>query len=121
VDEIDFVSVGCPHSSLGDIERVAAQLKGQRVKATLWITTSRHVREQAQKHGWVAQIEAAGGRVFADTCLVVAPVEGMGFKAMATNSAKAAYYSPAHSNLRRRFGTTEQCVETAITGRWIGT
>jgi predicted aconitase len=118
LDEIGFVSLGCPHSTLADIERAARLLEGQRVKATLWITTSRHVRELALQQGWVGMIEAAGGQVIADTCLVVAPVEQMGFKAMATNSAKAAFYSPSHSGLQRRFGSMEQCIEAAITGRW---
>ena len=118
--EIDFVSLGCPHSSLKDIERVAALLDGKRVRATLWISTSRQVRSQAQRHGLVKRIEAAGGKVFADTCMVVAPIEGMGFRAMATNSAKAAFYSPTHSGLQRRFGTLEQCIEAALSGHWPG-
>jgi predicted aconitase len=120
LDPIDFVSLGCPHSTLADIERTAALLDGKRVQATLWITTSRHVRLLAEKRGLVKRIEAAGGKVFADTCLVVAPIEQMGFRAMATNSAKAAFYSPAHSGLQRRFGPTEQCIEAAIAGRWAG-
>lgn len=119
MNEVDFVSLGCPHSTLGDIERVAQLLEGKRVKATLWITTSRHVRERARRVGWVSQIENAGGKVFADTCLVVAPIEEMGFQGMATNSAKAAFYGPSHSKLERRFGTMEQCVEAALSGRWV--
>jgi len=118
LDEIDFVSLGCPHSTLADVERVAAMLDGKRVRAALWVTTSRHVRSLAEQRGWVATIEASGAKVFADTCLVVAPMEEMGFTAMATNSAKAAFYSPSHSGLKRRFGTMEQCVEAALTGRW---
>lgn len=120
LEEIDFVSLGCPHSTLADIEQAAALLEGKRVKATLWITTSRYVRKAAQQQGWLAKVEAAGGKVFADTCLVVAPVEEMGFKAMATNSAKAAFYSPAHSGLQRRFGPTEQCIAAAVSGKWSG-
>ncbi len=120
LDGIDFVSLGCPHSTLADIERIAALLNGKRVRATLWITTSRQVRLLAQRRGLVARIEAAGGKVFADTCLVVAPVKEMGFKAMATNSAKAAFYSPTHSGLQRRFGAMEQCIEAALTGHWPG-
>nr|MBC7243994.1 aconitase X catalytic domain-containing protein [Chloroflexota bacterium] len=118
LDEIDFVSLGCPHSTLADIEKVAAFLGGEHVKATLWITTSRAVRELAEQKGLVAAIEAAGGRVFSDTCLVVAPIEELRFKAMATNSAKAAFYSPMHSKLPRRFGSLEQCLQAALTGRW---
>jgi predicted aconitase len=118
LDAIDFVSLGCPHSTLRDIERAAGLLRGRRVRATLWVTTSRTVRDEAEQRGLVAVIEAAGGKVFADTCLVVAPVEELGFRAMATNSAKAAFYAPAHSGLQRRFGTLEQCVEAAVTGVW---
>jgi len=120
LEEIDFVSLGCPHSTLADLERVAQLLEGKRVRATLWITTSRGVQQVAEQRGLVARIEAAGARVFADTCLVVSPVEEMGFKAMATNSAKAAFYAPMHSGLQRRFGTLEQCVAAALTGRWTG-
>jgi predicted aconitase len=120
LEEIDFVSLGCPHSTLADMERVALLLEGKRVKATLWITTSRGVRQAAERAGLVARIEGAGARVFADTCLVVAPIEEMGFKAMATSSAKAAFYAPMHSGLQRRFGTLEQCIAAALTGRWTG-
>jgi len=118
LDEIDLVSLGCPHATLAEVERVAALLEGKRVQTALWVTTSRGVRVQAEQRGWVASIEAAGGRVFADTCLVVAPVEEMGFRAMATNSAKAAFYAPAYAGLQRRFGALEQCIAAALSGRW---
>ncbi len=68
----------------------------------------------------VADIEAAGGIVIADTCLVVAPVEDLGIRRLATNSAKAAFYAPSHSGLEVRFGTLGQCLTAAITGRWPG-
>ncbi len=120
LEAIDFVSVGCPHSTLADVRRVAELLGGKRVTATLWITTSRGVYQAAEQAGLVGRIEAAGARVFADTCPVVAPVEEMGFRGMATNSAKAAFYAPMHSGLQRRLGTLEQCVAAALTGRWAG-
>jgi hypothetical protein len=119
-DEIDLVSIGCPHASLVEIEEVARWLGGKRVKAKLWITTARETRERAQEKGLVELIEAAGGRVVADTCLVVAPIEEMGLRSMATNSAKAAFYAPAYSGLEVRFGRLEQCLEAAVTGRWPG-
>ncbi len=120
LDAVDFVTLGCPHSTLEDIQRVASLLAGRKVRTALWITTSRQVRDQAQERGFVESIETAGGQVVADTCLVVSPVEELGFKAMATNSAKAAYYSPAHAKLQRRFGNMAQCIEAAVSGRWSG-
>ena len=119
-DKVDLVSIGCPHASLTEIEEVARWLEGKRVKAKLWITTARETRERAQEKGLVGLIEAAGGRVVADTCLVVAPIEELGLRSMATNSAKAAFYAPTHSGLVVRFGRLEQCLEAAVTGRWPG-
>lgn len=117
-EQIDLVSLGCPHASLAEIEAVAGYLDGRRLAAALWITTSRATRQAAEQAGLVARIEAAGGRVVADTCMVVAPVAGLGFQSMATNSAKMAFYAPSHSGLSVRFGPAEQCLEAALVGRW---
>lgn len=117
-EQIDLVSMGCPHASLAEIEAVAGFLDGRRLAAALWITTSRVTRQAAEQAGLVARIEAAGGRVVADTCMVVAPVAGLGFRSMATNSAKMAFYAPSHSGLSVRFGPAEQCLEAALAGRW---
>jgi predicted aconitase len=117
-DDIDLVSLGCPHASLADLEAVADRLDGCQIKTDLWITTARATREAAEAAGLVARIEAAGGMVVADTCMVVAPVAELGFRTMATNSAKMAFYAPAHSGLAVRFGSVDQCVAAAVEGRW---
>jgi hypothetical protein len=119
-EEVDLVSLGCPHASLAELEAVASFLAGRRVRSTLWITTARATRKAAEEAGLVARIEDAGGRVVADTCMVVAPVASLGFRAMATNSAKMAFYAPAHSGLAVRFGPLEKCLEAAVRGRWPG-
>jgi predicted aconitase len=117
--DIDLVSLGCPHASLAEIEAVADYLAGRCVKAALWLTTARATRRAAQAAGLVARVEAAGGRVVADTCMVVAPVAELGYRSLATNSAKMAFYAPSHSGLAVRFGSMEQCLEAARTGRWL--
>jgi predicted aconitase len=118
VQAIDLVSIGCPHASLTDLQEVADYLDGRQVCSALWITTARGTREQAQRTGTVQRIEAAGGRVVADTCMVVAPAAELGFRSMATNSAKMAWYAPSHSGLVVRFGPLEQCLRAALVGRW---
>jgi len=115
-EQIDLVSIGCPHASLPEIEEVARWLEGRRVKAALWVTTARRTKELADERGFVEAIEAAGGKVLADMCLVVAPIEELGFRSLATNSAKMAFYAPSHCGLAVRFGTLEQCLEAAVTG-----
>jgi predicted aconitase len=118
VQEVDLVSIGCPHASLSELKEIAGVLGGRQVKTELWITVARSIRVRAEEAGLVAQIEAAGGRVVADTCMVVAPVEDLGFRAMATNSAKMATYAPSHSKMAVRFGTMAQCLDAALTGKW---
>lgn len=115
---IDFVSIGCPHASLEELSEIARYLTGRRVRAKLWITTARETRKRAEAAGWVQRIENAGGYVVSDTCLVVAPMETLGVKTMATNSAKAAFYAPSHSGLQVRLGTMAECLEAAVQGQW---
>jgi len=115
---IDFVSIGCPHASLEELSDIAQYLTGRTVRALLWVTTARETRRRAEAAGWVQRIEGAGGHVVSDTCLVVAPVEALGVKTMATNSAKAAFYAPGHSGLQVRLGTMAECLEAAVQGRW---
>jgi hypothetical protein len=116
--DIDLVSVGCPHASLAEIAQVAGFVRGQRLRTRLWVTTARQTRELAAAEGWVQTIEAAGGHVVADTCTVVAPLQLLNVRTLATNAAKTACYAPAHSGVQVRFGTLEQCLQAAIVGRW---
>jgi predicted aconitase len=118
VREIDLVWFGCPHADLGELAEVVRLLDGRRVKAALWITTARQVRERADAEGLVAAVEASGGRVVADMCAVVAPMQELGFRTLATPSAKGATYVPSHAGLQVRYGTVEQCVEAGVSGRW---
>ncbi len=116
--EIDLVWFGCPHAGLEEMAQLARLLEGRRVTAATWVTTARALRERAIEEGLVAAIEASGARVLADMCLVVAPMQELAFRTMATPSAKGASYVPSHAGLVVRFGTVQQCVEAAITGMW---
>lgn len=117
--DIELVSIGCPHASAHELEEIASLLQGKRVATRLWVTTARLTKTMVP-HA-VEAIERAGGLVVSDTCLVVAPIEELGIRRLATNSAKAAFYAPSHSHMDVRFGTLGQCLAAAITGRWPGT
>lgn len=116
--QIDLVWFGCPHASIEEIAEIVRLLAGRRVRTALWITTGRSVREQAVAQGLVAEIEACGGRVVADMCVIVAPMQELGFRTLATPSAKGAFYAPSHAALIAHYGTIEQCVEAAVSGVW---
>jgi len=120
VRDIDLVWFGCPHAGLEEIAEVVRLLNGRSVRAALWITTAREMREQAEVEGLVAAVEASGGRVVADMCVVVAPMQELSFRTLATCSAKGGFYALSHAGLVTRYGAVEQCVEAAVTGRWSG-
>lgn len=111
--EVDFVSLGCPHLSLTEIQRVAEKLAGRTVRKTFWITTSRPVKRIADQMGYSAIIEQAGAVFAVDTCCVVAPIKGR-FKALATDSAKACYYAAAKNGSQTRFLPFDEVIEEAL-------
>ncbi len=118
VTQIDLVTIGCPHASLHELSLVADFVGGKSLRTKLWVTTGRITRQRGLEAGYVQRIEAAGGLVVADTCAVVAPLRSLHIHTMATNAGKMACYAPAHSGVKMRFGTLEQCLEAAVTGAW---
>ncbi len=115
--EIDLVVFGCPHASLEEVKYIANKVRGKQLKAELWITTSKAVKALAERAGLVKVIESAGGKVVSDACAVVAPIKSFGFKNIAVNSGKYAWYLP-NQGFNVRFGPTDKCIEAAISGRW---
>jgi len=111
--EIDFVSLGCPHLSIHEIEHISRLLDGKQVKVEFWITTARTTKQVADRMGYSRIIEAAGAKFAADTCCVVAPIQGR-FTAMATDSAKACYYASAKNKFKTLFLPFEEVVKQAL-------
>jgi hypothetical protein len=109
--EPDIVILGCPHSSLKEIMMVSRKMEGKKLKKPLWICTSRMVKEAANRMGFTRIIEAAGGKVVADTCMVVSPIEDMGYKTTAVNSGKAANYLPGFCKQNVVFGRLDSILD----------
>jgi predicted aconitase len=105
--------IGCPHCSLLEVGEAARLCKSMKLKKRLWVFTSRGVYSEAERKGYVKRIEDAGGRVFVDTCMVVAPLKEMGWKEVALNSFKAAQYS-SNMGLKTKLGTAEELFKEAL-------
>lgn len=105
-----LVAIGCPHASLDEISEVASLVKGKKVACELWVCTARQTKEKADKAGFTATITQAGGRVVSDTCMVVCPLEEMGFHSTACNSGKAAKYLQTLQTQKVVFGDIEDIV-----------
>ncbi|AEF96941.1 aconitase X [Methanotorris igneus] len=96
-DKPDLICIGCPHCSLMEIKEIAEFIKKHDIKldCDFWICTSLHTKAILDRMGHTRIIEKAGGRVVKDTCMVVAPIEEIGYKKVATNSGKAGVYLPS--------------------------
>ena len=117
---VDYVMLGCPHAALEQIGEVCRLLAGRHISANanLWIFTSRAVREQADARGYSKTINDAGGMLMTDTCSAFAQALPPGTKVAALDSAKQAHYLPAIMNIQAWFGSTADCINAALTGRW---
>lgn len=117
---VSLVAMGCPHCSINEIVTIAALLEGKRVKTAFWILCAQPIKHYAQRSGHAGIIEKAGATLVCDTCPVLGamaePMDRIGMKAMATNSAKLAHYAPGQWKIPTYYGTTEQCVSAALKG-----
>ena len=105
-DEPDIVIFGCPHASLNEIIKIARLVEGRKARKPFWICTSRAVKEVAERMELDKKIEEAGGKLVADTCMVVSPIENM-FSTTGVNSAKAAHYLPGFCKQKVVFRSME--------------
>ncbi len=118
ITDIDMVSLGCPHASWEEICQIASFLEGKKVKTRLWITTASTIASLARRCGLEKKIQDAGAFLVSDTCMIVAPIQDLGIRSLATNSAKAACYAPSHCGVHVRYGNLTQCLNAAIEGRF---
>ncbi|MCS3900762.1 aconitase X catalytic domain-containing protein [Methanococcus voltae] len=114
--KIDLICIGCPHSGISEIKTVVDILLEEKksLKTDLWICTSIYTKAIADRMGYTKIIEDAGGKIVVDTCMVVAPIEKMGYKYVATNSGKAATYLPNFCNSEVIYGSIEELIRKGL-------
>jgi predicted aconitase len=117
---VDYVMLGCPHAALEQIEEACRLLAGRKISPNckLWIFTSRMVRDAADPAGYTKLVRDAGGHLLTDTCSAIGQALPPGTKVAALDSAKQVHYLPAIMGIQAWFGSTEDCINAALTGRW---
>ena len=115
------VSLGTPHASLRELRRIAALLEVSRVAPgiELLISTSRELLDTAEAEGLARRLADAGAELLVDTCSYIAPILRPGPGAVMTDSGKWAYYAPANIEAAVVFGSTAECVASAVAGRVV--
>ncbi len=92
-EDVQLIAIGCPHLTEKEMHQIASFLKDKEKMnkdIEVWFCTSTEIREKCAED---VKIMERFGPVLADTCMVVAPIEGT-FERTATNSAKAGNYLP---------------------------
>jgi predicted aconitase len=120
-DGLAAVSLGTPHASLAELERYAAMLGGRPVNpdVELVISTGRDVLADAEERGIADRLRSSGVQLLTDTCTYVAPILRSEAGPVMTDSAKWAYYAPGTVGATTVFGSTAECIRSAIAGRVV--
>jgi predicted aconitase len=124
LSEVDCVFIGCPHLDFEETMAVAKLLSGRKVKpgVAFWLFAANSIWESCER-SWLAQaLRDSGAVVVSDTCPTITIFKDVmaskGFRSAATNSAKMAHYMPSSWEMKTHFGSTADCVEAAVSGKW---
>jgi predicted aconitase len=118
-EELDMVVLGSPHFSLAEFHQLAPLLDGRQVnpRVRFLITSSRAMAALAEKAGLLAGVREFGATLTVDTCILTTPMLPPEIQVIMTNSAKYAYYAPGLLDTQVVFGSMEDCVDSAVSGR----
>lgn len=121
VAPLSTVSLGTPHYSLGEISKLRQALAGRAIDANIdvYVSTSREILHEADSHGWVDELEAAGVTFVTDTCTYITPIINERTGLAMTDSAKWAYYAPGNIGVDVVFASLGECVESAVAGTTV--
>ncbi|HKB10993.1 MAG TPA: aconitase X catalytic domain-containing protein [Vicinamibacterales bacterium] len=119
--ELDMVILGSPHFSLAEFRALAPLVAGRRAhsRVRFLVTSSRLMKDEADKAGVLAPVIAFGAQITLDTCILASPMLPPEIRTLMTNSAKYAYYAPSLLNTRVTFGSLADCVNSAVAGRVV--
>jgi predicted aconitase len=115
-ERLGAVSIGTPHASLAELERLTGLLGTDEVAVPLYVNVGRGVLAEAVGRGLVPRLESLGVRVVSDTCTYISPVMDEVNGAVMTDSAKWAWYAPANLGVDVIIGGLEECVRSAVAG-----
>jgi predicted aconitase len=113
--EIGAVSVGTPHASETELQRLAGLVRDERPRVPFYVNAG---RAQLAGAGSVAEdLADAGVTVVTDTCTYITPVIHDVMGAVMTDSGKWAWYAPSNLGFDVALGSLEECVRSAAAGR----
>jgi hypothetical protein len=117
---VDVVVFSAPQLSLFELRELANLCEGRHFTVPLLAVTSPQVKPDADRMGYTARVEEAGGTVLSGMCFYQSYAreiaEAKGWKRLATNSAKLVNILGGYG-YQPMLGSMEACVNAAVTGR----
>lgn len=120
-EAITAVSLGTPHFSLAEFDRLLALLPGFASKPGIdfYVNTGRDTYRTLAARGDVARLEAAGITLVVDTCTYVTAIMRRLEGVVMTNSGKWAHYAPGNLGVGVAFGSLADCLASAAAGKVV--
>lgn len=113
--DVDFAMFGCPHFTLEEVKYIASRIENKKLAKEMWILTSSHVKEMADRMGLTETVEKAGGFIVPDTCPDQPCWRHLKGKVGITESPKCAYY-PQRRGIHFVIRDLDTCIEAALIG-----
>ena len=124
-EKVDMVIFGCPQCSIQEIQEIADILDDRKVHhdTRLWICTSAWVKTLCERMGLLERLQSSGARVVADIGAADGPhlyLRERGVRVIAMNSARGSFYAHNIFGMDTWFGSTRECIDSAVSGKWEG-
>ena len=119
--KIDYISLGCPHYHIEEIRRIAAFLDGKNIHpdTTVHIWTAGSIKYLADRCGYTEIIEHAGAKILTGSCPSSRGYPA-GIRTVAYDSAKQRKSAEQETDAQLFYGSRQECLKSAISGRWEG-
>ena len=124
-NEVDMVYLGCPHLNIVDVMLLCRKMEGKRVKIPMWVMTAPWLYDVAKGLGYVDILAKAGVVLMSGACLAAMGAVPEGVRCIAVDTAKQANYVTGcypepDAKVQVCYGTTDECIDAALTGHWHG-
>jgi len=118
-ERLGAVSLGTPHASLAELERYAGMLGDGAVHPDVECLISTGRDTLAQAPDVARRLRAAGVELLVDTCSYITPILRRTDRPVMTDSGKWAYYAPGNIGAQVVFGSSAECIRSAVAGRIV--
>ena len=108
----DLITLGSPQLGLDEISDLTAKLKGRSFQKRCMVFLPRTVKEQAQKIGYITELERAGCEILSDCCTCLTTlINKVNVDVVTTNSIKGAFYLNNSNKVRVNLKPLSEIIE----------